>query len=349
MNGVLRRNAGLMGTVGLLAITLIVLPLIAPQHIVLQVTLYFSYAILALSLAFVWGVGGIFSFGQAAFFGIGGYTYAIMAINMGDSTVPVIAALVVPAIAAAVLGYFMFYGRLTSVYIAVITLVMTLIIFKFMGQTAGFSYRIGNAHLGGYNGIPAIPPLNVPGDPSRFAWPEDMFYISGLALILCYVTLKLTLRTRFGRVLAGVRENELRAQLLGYDVRFYKTAAFVIGAVVAALGGVCFTNWNGFIDPNVFALGMSAQTIIWVVVGGLGTFFGPMAAAVALGFLAIELGAQQAIDANLILGVILILFVLVMPSGIVPTIQRGAEWLCDRNAKRTQTATQVGVAKENAS
>ena len=322
MRKAISHNRGLLAVSILLLATLVILPILAPQYIVLQITLYFSYAILALSLAFVWGIAGIFSFGQAAFFGLGGYTYAVVAINVGESTLAVLAGLALPAVIAAVIGYFMFYGRLTSIYVAVITLVMTLIIFKFMGHTAGYEYRIGSAHLGGYNGIPGIPPLNVPGDPTTFAWPEDMFYVSGIALLLTYISLKILIKSRLGRVLAGVRENELRSQLLGYDVRLYKTIAFVIGAIIAGLGGICFTNWNGFIDPNVFALGMSAQTIIWVVVGGLGTFFGPMFAAIALGFLAIELGAQQSLDVNLILGSILIIFVLVVPAGIVPSLLR---------------------------
>jgi branched-chain amino acid transport system permease protein len=288
MRKAISHNRGLLAVSILLLATLVILPILAPQYIVLQITLYFSYAILALSLAFVWGIAGIFSFGQAAFFGLGGYTYAVVAINVGESTLAVLAGLALPAVIAAVIGYFMFYGRLTSIYVAVITLVMTLIIFKFMGHTAGYEYRIGSAHLGGYNGIPGIPPLNVPGDPTTFAWPEDMFYVSGIALLLTYISLKILIKSRLGRVLAGVRENELRSQLLGYDVRLYKTIAFVIGATIA----------------------------------GLGTFFGPMFAAVALGFLAIELGAQQSLDVNLILGSILIIFVLVVPAGIVPSLLR---------------------------
>ena len=322
MKTLINQNRGLFAVSILLLSSIFIIPMIAPQYIVLQITLYFSYAILALSLAFVWGIAGIFSFGQAAFFGLGGYTYAVVAINMNESTLAVFLGIIIPALVAGVLGYFMFYGRLTSVYVAVITLVVTLIAFKFMGQTAGVGYRIGNASLGGYNGIPGIPPLNVPGDPSTFAWPEDMFFISGITLLLTYIGVKLLVKSRYGRILSGVRENELRAQLLGYDARFYKTSAFVIGAIIAALGGICFTNWNGFIDPNVFALSMSAQTIIWVVVGGLGTFFGPMIAAVALGFITIELGAQQSFDSNLILGLILIVFVLLVPAGLIPSFLR---------------------------
>jgi len=317
-----KKSWGIIAVTALVILTLIIIPLTVPFHIILQITLYFSYAILALSLAFVWGFAGIFSFGQAAFFGLGGYTYAILAINIGESTLPLIGGLLLPAGFALVLGYFMFYGRLSTVYVAVITLVVTLIIYKFLGHTAGFEYSIGKARLGGYNGIPGIPPLNLPGDPSKAVWPEDMFYVSGIALLLTYLGLHFLSRSKFGRIVAGLRENELRVDLLGYDVRFYKMIALTIGAMIAAIGGITFANWNGFIDPNVFNLGMSAQTIIWVVVGGLGTFIGPILAAIALGFLTIELGTQQTFDVNMILGAILILFVLIVPQGIVPSILR---------------------------
>lgn len=314
--------AGLVAVAVTGILVLVLVPLVAPEHVVLQLTLYFSFAILALSLAFIWGFGGVFSFGQAAFFGLGGYTYAIMAINMNESTLALVAAVVVPTALALVLGYFMFYGRLSSVYLAVITLVVTLIFHKFIGHTAGSEYHIGAAVLGGYNGIPAIPPINLPGDPSKFLWPDDMFYFAGILLLLTYFGLRWLLRTWFGRVVVGIRENELRIELLGYDVRLYKTIAFAIAAAIAAIGGIAFTNWTSFIDPHVFDLETSAQIIIWVVIGGLGTLIGPILGAIALGFLTVELGTQQTFDVNMILGAILTVFVLLVRQGIVPTVQQ---------------------------
>ena len=92
-----------------------------------------------------------------------------------------------------------------------------------------------------------------------------MFYISGIRPLGTYFGLRWLLSTRFGRVCVGIRENELRIGLLGYDVRLFKTAAFTIAALAAALGGIVFTNWNSFIDPHVFDR-TSVQVIIWAVV-----------------------------------------------------------------------------------
>ena len=91
-------------------------------------TLLLIWALFALSLALMWGYAGILSFGHAAYFGLGAYTYAIASINIGESTVPLLLAIVVPAIVAAVIGAMMFYGRISDVYLGVITLVVTLIL-----------------------------------------------------------------------------------------------------------------------------------------------------------------------------------------------------------------------------
>ncbi|MBX3567860.1 MAG: branched-chain amino acid ABC transporter permease [Rhizobiaceae bacterium] len=304
------------------AAVIVALPSFIGYDTILQITLNFAFAILALSLGFVWGYAGIFSFGQAAFFGLGGYAYAAAAINFGDSTPAILIGVLLPALFALVLGYFVFYARLSSIYVAVITLVVTLILYKFMGQTAKPSYMIGNAMLGGYNGIPAIPPLNVPGRPDLFAGPEEMFVIAGLTALAVYIGLRVLLAARLGKIVVGMRENELRMELLGFDTRFYKLVAFVIAAAIAGLGGVMFANWNAFIDPHVFGLGFSAQPIIWVMIGGLGTLIGPILGAFILSTLSLELGTQKTIDINLILGLVFTVFVLLVPQGIIPTLRK---------------------------
>ena len=127
------------------------------------------YAIFALSLELLVGTTGLVCFGQAAFFGLGGYTYAVTAINMGDTTVPALLAVLVPAAFAALLGYFMFWGRISDGYLGVITLTVSLIFFRFINQTAGEQWNIGDAPLGGFNGIPATPILNWPARPPVWA------------------------------------------------------------------------------------------------------------------------------------------------------------------------------------
>lgn len=278
------------------------------------------YGMLALSLGLIWGFGGILCFGQAAFFGLGAYTYAIAAINIGESTLPMLLSVLLPSLFAALLGAMMFYGRLNDVYLGVITLVVTLILFKFMNSTAGPQYYIGQARLGGFNGIPGFHTLNVPFLPNSYIWGDSYFYVCAVMLALVYFLVTVLLNSSFGRIAIGIKENETRMSLLGYDVRARKTVLFAIGAAIAGLAGGLFANWAEIVTPNLFSLSQSAEIIIWCIVGGLGTRLGPVAGAAGLAYLKFLLGQQAMIDNSLITGLILVLFVLFLPKGLVPAI-----------------------------
>jgi len=283
-------------------------------------TLLVIYAMLALSLGLIWGYGGILCFGQTAFYGLGAYTYAIMAINIGESTVPALLGILVPALFAAALGAMMFYGRLSDVYLGVVTLVVTLIFFKFMNSTAGPEYQLGAARLGGFNGIPGFQTLNVPGDPGAYIYDRSLYYVCFLALLLVYVLVRLLLASPFGRVAVAIRENERRVELMGYDARLQKTLLFSVSGAIAGLAGTLYASWAEIVTPGMFSLGQSAEIIIWCIVGGLGTLVGPMLGAALLGYLKFSLGQQSAIDNSMILGLILVVVVLVLPRGVVPSL-----------------------------
>jgi len=298
----------------------VVLPGALELFALLNATIWAAMALLALSLAFAWGAGGILCFGQTAFFGLGGYAYAVAGIDLGDGALAVPIALGVATLAAAALGWLMFYGRVGDVYMGVITLTVTLILFKFANSTAGEQWHIGAAPLGGFNGIPQTPPLNWPGDPSLPLPPEAVFQLAIFCLAGCYAVVKLVLLTRFGHVAIAVRENELRAELLGYDVRAHRLGVFTLGGGMAGLAGVLFANCV-FVSPSMFSLAYAGQVVIWVLVGGVGTYVGPMVACVALQALAAWAGTVPGFDPNLLLGGVLLLAVLAVPAGLQPTAQ----------------------------
>jgi ABC-type branched-subunit amino acid transport system permease subunit len=317
-----RWSPGIVLTTAAMIAVGIGVPLVVDQFELLQLTVFTAMCILALSLGFVWGYGGILCFGQSAFFGLGAYTYAVTAVNMGESTLAAVLAVVVPAAFAALLGYFMFYGRLSDVYLGVITLSVTLIFFNLVNSTAGDAYRIGKARLNGFNGMPSLPTLNVPGDAGRLLDPTETFYLGMAFLVLVYVGLHALLGSHFGRVVVAIRENETRCELLGYDVRLHKLLVFAIGGGIAGLAGCLFANWGAFVSPNVFSLTMTSQIIIWVIVGGLGTLVGPIIGCLIMQYLATTLGTQQLANTNLIFGIIFLAFVLLVPRGIVPSLRR---------------------------
>jgi branched-chain amino acid transport system permease protein len=236
----------------------------------------------------------------------------------------------VPALFAAALGYFMFYGRISDVYLGVITLTVTLILFNSINSTAGPEFHIGVARLGGFNGIPGIPPLNWPFQKDKQVDLQGMFYLSTASLIVVYFGLRALLASRFGRIIVGIRENERRAELLGYDPRAYKLATFVIGAALAGYAGCLFANWGAFVSPTIFGLAQSAQIIIWVIVGGRGALIGPILGCIGIQWLTAALGANAPTgsggwaallgNAPLILGALLVAFVLLVPKGLAPTL-----------------------------
>ncbi|MCR6502394.1 branched-chain amino acid ABC transporter permease [Shinella sp. CPCC 101442] len=304
---------------------IIILPSFAPLYTLINVTLYMSMGVFALSLALLWGYGGILCFGQSAFFGLGAYAYAIAAINFGDTTLAAAFAIVIPALFAAGLGYFLFYGRLSDVYLGVITLTVTLILFKLINSTGGDAWRIGEARLGGFNGIPNTPLLTVPFSGVPLS-PAQMFMLAAIMLFVTYALCKVLIVTRFGRAVIAVRENEMRAELLGYNAKRLKLAVFVISAGIAGLAGLLFAN-SVFVSPTMFSLSMAAQVLIWVVVGGLGTLFGPVAACFALQIATAALGKLGIVDPNIVLGTVLVVFVVFVPGGIQPALAALHAWI----------------------
>jgi len=125
-----------------------------------------------------------------------------------------------------------------------------------------------------------------------------------------------------GRIFAGIRENESRAELLGYDVRWHKLRAFTIGGAIAGLAGALFATWAGVVTPAVFSLTQMALVVIWVLVGGRTSLSGAFAGTLIVQALSFSLGGAGGIlsgQTPLILGIVFVLFVLVLPGGLVPS------------------------------
>ena len=297
----------------------------APDFRLQQWTLWLVYGVLALSFTFVWGHAGIFSFGQAAFFGIGAYGYGAAGINLslltGESLSAVLVAASAAALAAGVLGYFIFYGNVSDVYVAIITLAVTLVLLTVVSSTGDPRYRIGEAPIGGYNGMVGIPPLTVwtPGGPLALDFAAFFLFVLVLAALVT-AAVRLLLRRPFGRIVAGVRENELRTQLLGYDVRRYKLLAFMLGGALAGLAGALYASWSLFISPVVFGLQQAALVAIWVLVGGRTSLLGAFVGVAVVEGMSSALGGSGGAYTPIVLGAILIAVVLLLPEGIVPSL-----------------------------
>ena len=291
-------------------------------------TLWAIEAILALSLVLVWGYCGVFSFGQAAVYGLGGYAYGVFALNVAGRTGETLSALAVAAVAGAVfaaaLGYFMFYGNLSNIYVAIVTLATALVLFAIVNSTAGSAYRIGDAVLGGYNGMTRIPRITyrLPGgDPTVLTRVQFFVVCTGVALAVA-VALRFAGRRPFGRISVAVRENETRSSLLGYDVRRHKLLVFTLGGAVAGLAGGFYAAWGRFMSPTVFSLKPAALVVIWTLVGGRSSVGGAFVGVVIVEGLSSWLGGPSGDREPILVGALLIGIVLGLRGGVVPTLGR---------------------------
>lgn len=298
-------------------------PLFSDGYTVGNTVYFFTWIFMALGLSLIWGYGGSLSFGQTAFFGIAGYSYGILTINFGAAygftLVALLLAMALAALFAALLGYFLFFGRISGVFLGIVTLSVTLVLERFMAQTAGPEWRIGSARLNGFNGMSNMPPLTIPwpgGDIVLYPDVQLYYVVLGL-LVVVYLGLRILVNSRFGNVLVAIRENPERAEMLGYDIRKYQLGTFVIGAALAGLSGVLYTSWGQYITPSSMGITAAALPIVWVAVGGRSdlttTLVGTVTVLAVFQTLTIH-GSQYALVA---MGAMLVATVLVAPRGLV--------------------------------
>jgi ABC-type branched-subunit amino acid transport system permease subunit len=274
------------------------------------------------------------SFGQTAFFGLGGYTYAVWSMNFGETTSAMVLAVLLPMAFAAVLGFFMIYGRISDIFFTVITLVVTIVLERAIRATSDESFVIGTVWLRGQNGISTVPDLQVPWNPDETLFVTGVYYVAFVMMLLAYVGLRMLLTTHFGRVLISIRENERRASLLGYDSRKYKFMAFVLAGGLAGLAGAMYGVWGNFVAPEMMNLNSAASVVIYVIVGGKATLIGPLVGTAIVQHLTAWLGTAGVGQVNLILGLVMIAFVMVFPQGVLPTLGTAVSYLMGRHAAK---------------
>jgi branched-chain amino acid transport system permease protein len=325
-------------------------PLTTDGYTVGNTIYFFNWVFMALGLCLIWGYGGALSFGQTAFFGVAGYSYGILTINFGSAygftLLAVLLSVGAAALTAAVLGYFLFFGRISGVFLGIVTLSVTLVLERFMAQTAGPEWHVGTARLNGFNGMSGMPALTIPwpGDDLVLSPDIPLYYVVLALLVVVYLGLRVLVNSPFGNVLVAIRENPLRATMLGYDVRKYQLAGFVIGSALAGLSGVLYTSWGQYITPSSMGLTAAALPIVWVAVGGRSdlttTAIGTLI--VLAGFQALTIyGSQYAL---VVMGFLLVLTVLLAPAGLVTALiaAPGAVW------RRARRGASLGISTQAA-
>ena len=295
----------------------LIYPLFADSYDVGNFSYFLIWIFMALGLCLMWGYGGMLSFGQTLFFGIAGYGYGVLAINMGGGTMT-IAALVLSVLvamaAAGILGYFMIWGGISGIFFGIVTLSATLVLAFFLGQTAGPEWHIGTARLNGFNGMKGMDPLAV-GD--FYIEGSALYYVMIALIVIVYIALRMLVNSSVGNVIVATRENPQRAEMLGYDVRKYQLLTFVIGSGLAGLSGALYTSWGQFITPSSIGLPAAAMPIVWVAFSGRSDLTATLVGSFLLlfGFQTITIYSQQA--ALVLMGALLLATVMLAPQGFV--------------------------------
>lgn len=342
--GRLRQSAmpmRLLVTSGVILLFFILFPFIAGPFQTNLMAKLLLFGVVGISLDLVWGFTGILSFAHGVFFALGGYMMAYyLKLNLSASantygeTLPdfmvwnglkelpwfiaplqhfpiaIFAMIALPAGFAYIIGSFIFRSKVSGVYITIITLAISSALTTFFVSQ--------QAYTGGTNGITDVAKLSLFGVeiPPLGLYFIILFFATAVMITSWWLT-----QSNFGLILRSVKENEKRISYLGYDVASFKIFIWTLSAAIAGIAGGLFVPLNKFISPVYLAVAFGTQVVIWVAVGGRGTLFGPVLAAILLG------QVQNYVDRitqdwQLFVGILLLVVVLFLPDGLMSLLPK---------------------------
>lgn len=287
-------------------------------------------ALFAMSFNLLFDGAGLLTFGHGCYYGVGAYTAALLMTEVGMPMFPaMVCAMVMGGLAALVFGYFCV--RLTGVYFSILTLAFAQLMFSVFQQ----SYTL----TGGDLGI-----LDI--QPPAFLVPVNSYYYFTLLVVGVSIWLLWRIiRSPFGQTLHASRDSVVRTQFIGINVRRYRLAAFVIAGVFAGLAGALFAPFNRAVAPFLVSWVKSSDPVLMTLLGGAGTFWGPVVgAAVFTALHAIAIGYTT--YWLLLMGSILLLGVLFLPGGILGFLEERFGGVA---AARGTRVTEASGASSNAS
>jgi urea transport system permease protein len=342
------------------------LPLMLNNDFLLnKVARYLVLGILTVSLALSWGFGGILNLGQAMSFGIGSYAMAMalklktIPVHTGSGGLPdfmvwnnvarlpwfwqpfkslsfaLAAGIIVPALLAAALGWFIFRSRVTGVYVSIMTLatmvVLNLVIIDQQSYT------------GGFNGITDLAQLEI------FGIAFDAYGRATFYLVACCATTSLLValaftRTKAGLVVQAIRDHESRVRYFGYDVAAYQIFVFALSAAI----GMLYTVVMEFASPTFLGVQLSLSVVVWCAVGGRQSLVGAFLGAVLVAGMQGALSESAAFleTWTLVMGALFVLVVLFLPKGLAGLAQGAVRWFAQRRQASQGVTHGVGQTTE---
>jgi urea transport system permease protein len=330
---------------GIVCLAILLVPTFYDDAFVLnKYSRYLVLGILAMALSLSWGYTGILNLGQATSFGLGTYCMAMglklrtVPVHTGSSGLPdfmvwnnvetlpwfwepfhsmtfaLIAGIAVPVIFAILLGWFIFRGRVTGVYVAIITLAVLVVINLLIIDLQRFT--------GGFNGITDLAQLELFGL-TFDAYGSSSYYLIAVSLtVSLFFALAIT-KSKAGLILQAIRDQENRVRYFGYDVANFKIFSFAVSAGIAGLAGMLYTIVMEFASPTFLGVPISLSIVIWCAVGGRQSLLGAMLGAIVV------TGMQGALSESetfldtwtLIMGFLFVVLVLFLPKGLAGAVE----------------------------
>lgn len=364
------RTAQQIAVYGAVCLAMLLLPLFIDDDFLLnKFSRYLVLGMLAMSLSLSWGYAGILNLGQAMTFGLGSYCMAMalklrtVPVHTGSEGLPdfmmwnnvetlpllwqpfhslsfaILAGLLVPALLAALLGWFMFRGRVTGVYVAIITLaalvVVELIVIDQQRYTNGF------------NGITDLAQLELLGF-TFDAYGKSTYYLIAICLTASlFLALAIT-KSKAGLVLQAIRDHEGRVRYFGYDVAHFKIFAFAVSAAIAGLAGMLYTVVMEFASPTFFGVPLSLSVVIWCAVGGRQSLLGATLGAILVTGMQGSLSESETFleTWTLVMGAVFVLVVLFLPKGLAGVAELLTQRLRRTNGEQAGESVGAKVGKQ---
>ena len=348
---------------GVVCLAILLLPLFVQDDFALnRIARHLVLAMVAMALSLSWGYAGILNLGQAMSFGIGSYCMAMVLklrtipVHTGSEGLPdfmvwnnvvelpwfwkpfyslpfgLLAGILLPALAAAVLGWFIFSGRVTGVLVAIITLATKIVVNLVIIDQQQYT--------GGFNGITDLAQLELFGI-TFDAYSSSTYYLVAISLTVSLFFAVAVTKSKAGLILQAIRDQEQRVRFFGYDVALFKTVVFGISAAIAGLAGMLYTVVMEFASPTFMSVQLSLSIVIWCAVGGRQSLLGAMLGAILVA------GVQGALSESemfleswtLIMGGLFVLIVLFLPNGLASLIDISIRRAPSRRATENNSTT----------
>ena len=370
-----RRTALQIVVYGIVCLAILLVPTFYDDAFVLnKYSRYLVLGILAMALSLSWGYTGILNLGQATSFGLGTYCMAMalklrtVPVHTGSAGLPdfmvwnnvetlpwfwqpfyslsfaIFAGIAVPVLFAILLGWFIFRGRVTGVYVAIMTLAVLVVVNLMIIDQQRFT--------GGFNGITDLAQLEIFGL-TFDAYGSSSYYLIAVCMtVSLFLALAIT-KSKAGLILQAIRDHEGRVRYFGYDVANFKIFAFAASAGIAGLAGMLYTIVMEFASPTFLGVPLSLSVVIWCAVGGRQSLLGAMLGAIVV------TGMQGALSESetfldtwtLVMGFVFVVVVLFMPKGLAGAAEALFNRLVpppggDKRTRRGRALSRGGITRE---